>query len=579
MRRVSRSSLALAGLLLLPGVAGAQGRTDYDAAEGLYAAGELLEGGHPLAAQLFAKGWPTDEAHKKLTQELSAAPADALLQGYLASGFGPSVAQSDYFLSRRELRTKSGDSFESNDDLLGDDLRVFRHLSGYGRSTASFRPPLFPFAQGKRELRGSASEDDLRSLAWRDGQGKHTLEALGMALVLETRYAWDELLVRRTETQSGKEVTLWGRDPRSGFLALVALEAAAAKVWELRTQLIYDARSGAIGPKRGLRNLDVHRYVFPQSWTSTREGDILKHTLADSDGGKEKSRLRAQAAVLLGASLLARLSLDSGDRELNGLFGQQSVRNQKVFLFHPDLRQAVVEVATFCFESLRTIHVRVAGDARASTLADPDRGPGATITPSDLGLFLVAIEEFLKIPSPRSLNDKDLISKLSDEQSKARALCLSLGRFMAEWVSPRDPGAYDKYDAQEGSRAGQGRSLLSQGMLIRGLVAGHRVTHPGKNTSPLLQAARDMVRLVDERFWNQEAGAYCEISGAKRAELFGAAALLGGLRELALETGDGRYLLRYRQFLQRLHGSGWYEPASGNTPAGLLPETSFTQNK
>ena len=48
-----------------------------------------------------------------------------------------------------------------------------------------------------------------------------------------------------------------------------------------------DGRAAEIGPKPGLARLSARRYCFPQAWTSAKEGNILEHTLADSDGGKD----------------------------------------------------------------------------------------------------------------------------------------------------------------------------------------------------------------------------------------------------------------------------------------------------
>lgn len=561
----------LTGLLALT-LSGPSLAQDYEASESILAAGQLVQGGNPLWDKLFVTGWPTDARHKRLCQELAANAGEELLKGLIASKHGQTVTNSDYMLARRELRKKSGDSFETNAELLGDDLRVFRHLSGYKGSTNSIEPLLFPFEQGERRLARNYNARDPRSWTWRGGKGKHTLEALGLSLLAEARFAADQLRGKRTEVQSGKEVEYWGRSAESGLFALLALESAAAQVWELRTQLIMDGRSGEIGPKPGLARLSARRYCFPQAWTSAKEGDILKHTLAESDGGKLQSRLRAQAAVLLGASALARIVF--AEDELAGLFKQQSIRNQKIFLFHPDLREALLEVVTFAAESIRTLHVKVAGNARAHTLAKPGGSPSSTITAGDLALYLIAIEEFVQIPVDKRPSATQ--GQMQTEQAKARTLSNALGTFVSGWITERDPGVYDRYSAEEGGRAAQTRSLASQGLVMRALVASHRVG--GKANSPQLDAARIAAKNMDGRFWNRDANAYVGL-GAKRAKLGGVGAVLWGLREMGLETKDGRYLARYAQFLERLHASGWYQAPGGSQPAGLLQETEFTASK
>jgi len=558
--------------LLALALSGPTQAQDYEASESLLATGQLIQGGKPLWDKMFLTGWPTDARHMRLCQELAGGPGEELLKGLLASKHGQLVTNSDYMLARRELRKKSGDSFETNAELLGDDLRVFRHLSGFKGSTASLEPVLFPYEQGERRLARNFNERDPRSWVWRDGKGKHTLEALGLALLAESRFAAVELRGQRTEVQSGKEVEYWGRSAEGGLFALLGLESAAAQIWELRTQLIMDGRAAEIGPKPGLARLSARRYCFPQAWTSAKEGNILKHTLADSDGGKDQSRLRSQAAVLLGASALARIVFAKDD--LAGLFEQQSIRNQRIYLFHPDLREALLEVVTFAAESIRTLHIKVAGNARAHTLAKPGGAPSSTITAGDLAMYLIALEEFVQIPVSERPSPSE--GRLQTEQAKARTLGTALGTFLASWINESDPGVYDRYSAEEGGRAAKTRSLASQGMVVRALVASHRVG--GKPNSPQLDAARIAVKNLDAKFWNRDATAYVGM-GAKRAKLGGVGAVLWGLREMGLETRDGRYLARYAQFLERLHASGWYQAPSGSQPAGLLQETEFTASK
>src|SRR5690606_9952251 len=67
----SRVGLALLALVSAGGVARAQGPDlRYETAEQLYALSEVLDGGAPLWAELFAQGWPTDARHRRLTLEL-----------------------------------------------------------------------------------------------------------------------------------------------------------------------------------------------------------------------------------------------------------------------------------------------------------------------------------------------------------------------------------------------------------------------------------------------------------------------------------------------------------------------------
>ena len=99
VQRLIMAALAV-GLLAMPSVAQ---ETKFDSSEALYAVYELSEGGRPLYEKLFAKGWPTDEGYRRMTQDLAAENAELLIAVYLASGrAGLRLSSSDYELARME---------------------------------------------------------------------------------------------------------------------------------------------------------------------------------------------------------------------------------------------------------------------------------------------------------------------------------------------------------------------------------------------------------------------------------------------------------------------------------------------
>src|SRR4051812_44708863 len=68
----------------------------FEAGEQLYGLSELIGSGDPLWAELFVHGWPTDQTHRHLTQEVPVQGAHALIAGYLGSGAGQPLSATAY---------------------------------------------------------------------------------------------------------------------------------------------------------------------------------------------------------------------------------------------------------------------------------------------------------------------------------------------------------------------------------------------------------------------------------------------------------------------------------------------------
>ena len=584
-----RSALGLLGALALVALWGgpvyAQGAQGFEASSALYGAHELQAGGRPLYARLFAQGWPTDRGYRRLTLETAGDTADRLFATYLASGVGLTLADSSYQRARHDEKVKAGERFATPSALLADELRLYRTLTGYQAQADSISPVVFPPERATAELSRTWSADDPRAWAWRraDGPIPVTLEGLGLALWGEASFAGAQLAEVRVDGETGGRESLLGPSAREGFFGLVALQAAAAKVHELRYRLLLDFQEGTIVPSPDLLSMSPRRYYFPAAFTATPSSSGADYRARDLDGGKLKSRLSGGAAVLLGLCELAALVGPDGPPSVRGLFSERTVMGRKVTVFDPGLHEQIVEVAVFTFEALRTLHVSVEGRGRASSLADP-RLRGATITPTDLGLYLMAIEAFVnkvQLPADRNRGAQGpLAARLEDEQRKARTLIGSLSGMVLSWHQ-NQPGFYDSYDVSTSARASTTKSLASQAFAVRGLIATHRAVAGGAERSPFLKAAAEAVAWLDAELWSREVNAYAEVDskGVRRAPLFGAVAVLGALREMALVTDDGRYLLRYRQYLETLHGRGLVREGEARIAPGLALEVTFADSK
>lgn len=563
--RLALSFAAVYTLILTSG-APVHAQDEVDPQALLQATYELHEGGRPLRRALFAQAWPTTAPYRLMTDR-AGEQAEALLSSYLAGSLGPSLASSQWALQRKELRNKEGDSFDDTRALLGSELLLLRYLTDLRADTDGLQPTLYPLEKAKRAYARSRSEQRLGTWGWRAGSGKATLGGLGAALLVEARFGVEQLRLTREVQQAGKSVTLRGAEPESGFFGLLALQAAGAKAIELQRRLVYDSRKGEILRQTQVYNLDPRRFYFPNAWTAAQDGEVLAYSAPD-----DRSSLGAQSTLLLAVSTLAR-ELGSEEPLIKEALRPLQFRGQKIYLVDPEAQEAAIDVAVFTFRAILTLHVSLASGAGvASDASSQDRG--STVTPADLALFVQALEAFARIPQESRGRNRELGTKLSEEQDKARKLGGALVKNLVQWVRRDREGVFDKYDIDTNSRASSERSLAGQAYAIQGLIAGH-----GLGDFPdALQAARELTATLDAKYWNPSVRAYVT-PGRKGILATEAAAVLGALRRVALATGDGRYLYRYREYLAQLNQAGWFEPGSNSAPPALSAEIQFPPSK
>ncbi|MCO5172497.1 MAG: hypothetical protein M9894_39875 [Planctomycetes bacterium] len=563
---------------LLGGGAQARGQDlRFEAAEQLYALSEVLEGGG-LWSQLFRNGWPTDATHRRLTQELCGQGADALMAAYLGSGAGLPLSASAHQEARAQRQRTAGATPHA---LLRQELAAYKQLSGATFSVPqAFDPVAVPLHRARAELARPFDAGDLGTLRWKETPSpRHSLEALGFALLCEARYARLQLAHRRDgPTGKGK---LWGATPEGGFFGLVAAHCAVAKLHELR-RLIVDVRSEDFSPRDSLAGLEEFRYFLPSGWTAApgRTGGVQPALLPGDE--RLKSHLQGLAAVLLGACELLALADPEGPKELQALFGDRAPDGLSVTLMEKDVHDQALELALFAFRSMRAFHVNVV-QGRATSLGGPTTR-GSTITPGDLGLFLMSLEAFRQRVrlAGRGADKHPRHADVQEEQRKADTLLRSLASAsLREWDAD-EPGFYDLYSIAANSRQAQTKSLASQALAVRGLLATHRHVAPGGEASPFLAAAERTLRWVDRERWEAPARAFVERGGdgaaASKVSSLGAAATLGALRDMALTTKDGRYLTRYMQYLETLADRGLFRRAADRAAAGLAAEVAFAAN-
>ncbi len=569
MARHGVGLLALTGALLCA----APSRADdarFEAAECLLAAAELIAGGAALDEELFARGWPTSPDYRAVTRDLAGQGVDAVVMAYLGSGCGLPLGSTSYQRARLE-RAPGG--MPSPVALVRAELAAYRNAAGATSLTlpGTFEPVGVPFQRGKAELERAWSPDDLGTWRWREGAPpRHTLDALAFALLAETRFARAKLAHTRVEDQGGgRKATLLGRTGPEGFFGLVALHAAFAKLVEL-PRLVVDARAQKIMPANELGRLDELRYHLPTAWTTEVGAAGLEHAAVD-DETRGKTYLFGQAGLLLALAELADLCYAGPRPARDLLVAARGPTPGQLVAFEAGLAEQALDAALFVSRSLRTLHVNVV-QGRAMSVGSLELGVrGNTISPRDVGLYLLALDAFraLKLPDkhPRT-------AELTDEQRKADTLIRSLGASIRAWESD-EPGLYDMYSVADNGRQAPTKSVGAQGLAVRGLLVAHRHAGQQGDDAPFFAAAERSLRWLDRERWDRSTRAYANAETKGKVAVLDAVAVLGALRAMALETGDGRYLMRYQQYLSSLGAGGLLRPGQDRRAPGLAAEVAL----
>ncbi len=538
LRRMSLVALPVA-LSFTLGTALAEGET-FETSPGLYAAAELGLGGRPLQEQLFRKGWPTTREFRRIAQDAEAAFGDSI-GAILGSGMGVPLEASRFERERLDDMKNRPRPPATTDAMLALRWQAFAQVSGLASAPAGFKPIFIPYRHGDR---GQLGQDT-----------RIGLDGIGFAIYANTLFAEQQLAIVRTSGSS----SLAGRTELDGFLGLVALECATAAMHELGQQLCLTFHGAGGKPELGAPPRGYHEivqkheldreYYYPRGFTARVTSGSVAYALgaAEEDAG---SSLHDQAAILLGLCELAKASVPAKTGS-GWFFGPDG----KGAAFPDSTSTEAAELAAFVAESVGQLHWNPL-DGKVGGLASfANNGAwGDTQRPEDAGLLLLALEQFLSLQDPRVASLPAVQKHMSVALDNTTAFLLSVQKTSSQ-------GFCDSYNLSERGPAETRRSLGTQGIVVRGLLASVRASklpaYAGKKHPEAREAAALVVRWLDETRWDQGRHSYTvEGAPANSVTTRDAAAVLGGLRDIAFETGDCRYLLRYKAYLTTLRARG-----------------------
>lgn len=558
----------------LPRLAVADGdapSSSFESAAGLYTASELGLGGRPLYQRLFPNGWPTTRDFRRMTLEDGEAAFADSIGSVLASGLGVPLDVSTYERWRLEQRQASegGKAPGNMDVLMSQRWDAFRQIAGLAATPDAFRPVFIPYRRGDPVFEKTFDESKPWTWTWQTkGQDSAiTLDAIGLSMYGYALFGEQQLAAEHVVPNNSSTTTFAGRTDVDGFLGLVALECATAELHELRSKLCLIAHGEGGKPALGAAPRNYEERVkkdegretfFPHGFAAT----VTRATVSYALGGEkidQKSRLFDQASLILGLSELAKAAAPA--KTGSGRFFTSEKRGSS---FPETTSNDAIDLAIFVAESMRNLHwVPARGGCPASFATN--EAPGDALRVEDAGLLLVALEQFLSLPSAK--NDR-----LADSQKHMAFVLDRVATFLVnvqKTSSPPLTGFCDTYNlggesAAELLKSGEEkRSLFAQGIVVRGLLAAKRASdlpsYTGKKHQDAKDAAALVLRWLEDKRWDKDRRAYVDEPGkGTKSRAIDAAGVLGGLRDMAIETGDARYLLRYKAYLQTLQSHGLF---------------------
>lgn len=553
------------------------------------AAVDLGRCGRPFFQRFFRWGWPTTKAVRRdLILDAQGASTDTII-AIMSSGFGLPLGESTHVAESLSLaRGKERQPWRRSSELLAAKHAAFAELAGY-QGDIDVEPVLFEFSTGEPDFRRSYQADKLSTQTWSQtgaNTSRLSLDAIAASLHAQARFARVQLL---EDSRLDRRDVQPGHSPEDGFFALVALHNALAKVRELRERCVA-ASNGTIGT---FQKLDQYEITQPRRWLPHRFNVKLsgRRSAFEADKAKEsfESQLYDQVELLQGlCELMAVTSL--GDAQLNParddpraegvakLFQPYSFNGRRGTLFSKDSFREVAEVAIFVVFNLQRLHFDVTLKTfRGRSSKNPESEPVQALSMADAGLTLLGLEAFCRRCDEavkRSKKKDAFINRLL----RARGYAATMARFLARWIGERcKSGFYDRYNISSRSALGSRRSAISFGYIIRGLLAlqrfGDKDIRASERQEALGLAAR-LAQSAEGLLFDPETRLYIgrgKSSGKSlKIEVAGQVAMIGALRDLAVNTRDLRYVIRLRGILEALKRAGFLaaETARGGERGG-----------
>jgi len=497
----------------------------FDTMNAAYAANELLLSGVPFFEKVTQLGLPTDKEFVSITSEEAYWYSRYILSALsMQSGMGLHLIQSQRIVLQAEEEGVSAQEFY--DKLLA---RI-RERTGLDTPPPGIYPVFAEFASGEPGLTELPDFSDYGTLRWNPQKFDKTISPAVLGQTLYNQTLWAEYFFGSKHGEN-----MLGNDAVEGYIGSILVAEAISKMHFLKSEIVYDGRKlGSVNPFAYEAKLLYypHQIMVELSYPEDAPPLPVGYEVVDPS-----SQLFDQASLLLGTSEFYHFSDPKIEDNWDAVFG--SPPNA---LFPPEPHRTAKGITGVVLKNIIAMHFDPVRQTFVSTWANGERGK--TISSRDAGLTLSALASVYD-----AFHD--------DEEIKQGALKMleRQAQFLSEYMQLPDGGFAESYNIEMSAHAEAPRSLASQALAIRGLIAAYQITE----NEGFLQSSLSALNFMNTNLWSPAAKMYRSAEGAELSSYtpLDIMATLGALREAVLLKQDGNSLDRFKQlFVTALKKNG-----------------------
>jgi hypothetical protein len=489
----------------------------FGTANAAYAANELLLCGVPFFEKITQLGLPTDKELVSITSEEA-----YWYSRYVLSSLGLESGMGIHLLQSRRMILQAEEEGIPVQEFYDRFLDHVGERTGLATAPPGMYPIFLEFASGEPELTELPDFGDYGTLRWNPQKFDKTITPAALGQVLYNQALWAEYFFSSKHGEN-----LLGNDAVEGYIGSMIIASAVSKMHYLTAEGIYDGRElGGVNPFGYEAKLLYypHQVLVELSYSEDAPPAPTSYRVIDSS-----SQLFDQASLLLGSSEFYRFSDPKIEDNWDAVFGSPA----EGALFPPEPHNSAKGLTGVVLKNVIAMHFDPVRQTLVSTWANGERG--TTISSVDAGLILVALA-----------NVHDAFHDDEDLKQGAQKMLERQAEFLSEYMQLPDGGFVESYDIETSAYAKVPRTLASQAMAIRGLLAAYQVTE----NSSCVESALSALNFMNKKLWSTSAKMYRSSEGAElsRYSPLDVAAALGALREVVLARQDNQALNKFRIF-------------------------------
>lgn len=486
-------------------------------ANGAYAANELFLSGVRFFEKITQLGLPTDKELVGITSEEAYWYSRYIMSALtMESGMGVHLQRSRRVVLMAEEEGIAPEEFYTKF------IERVQERTGLESPPPGMYPIFIEFASGEPELTELPDFKNYRTLRWNPQKFDKTVSPAALGQSLYNQSLWAEYFF---ESKHGEN--LLGNDAIEGYVGAVLVSEAVSKMHFLRAEAAFDGRKlTAVDPFAYEAKLLYfpHRIAVELSYPEEGPPVPLSFQVIDPS-----SHLFDQASLLLGTSEFYYFSDPKIEDNWDAVFGSPA----EGALFPPEPHNAAKGLTGVVLKNIMAMHFDPVRQSFVSVWEKGERG--TAIRSADAGMVLAALANV-----HRAFHDDDEI------RQGARTMLERQATFLSEYMQLPDGGFVESYDLATSAHSEVPRSLASQALAVRGLLAAYEITE----NSSYLEAALSALNFMNEKLWSPAAKIYRSAEGVElsRYSPLEVGAVLGALREMVLLRQDGSALNRFKQF-------------------------------